>query len=190
MLPPSVADVMIVITLIVPGFISLAILKRVVIMETPFSDFETTVWSLFISLLIYTIFGVFTGIIGIESLRDNMFSPYNLAIILILSIAVGAIPGGIIKYVFRRHLSPGDSWDLCMGKASEKGAWVIVYTKNGLEYKGQLHWSGKGQVTPREITIRKPKLILRDDTWKVLKEIKMGKEIFFTEEDIQRIVFL
>jgi len=66
--------------------------------------------------------------------------------------------------------------------------YVLVYTQNGLEYKGELHYAN-GKETSKEMTIRKPKLILRDKKWKVLREIKMGKEILFTEKDIQRVVF-
>ena len=75
-----------------------------------------------------------------------------------------------------------------MGNASEKVTYVLVYTQDGLEYKGQLHYSG-GRETPHDLTIRHPKLIVRDEKWKVLREIRMGNEILFNEKDIKRIVF-
>jgi hypothetical protein len=185
---PSLADVMIVITLLLPGFISLILFRRISVLEKKISDLELVIWSLFISVLIYFIFGLFTGIKDIESFRDKILFSENLAILLGLSLIFGIIPSFIVKKGFRRSVVKGNCWNLSLKNASKKISYVLVYTKDGLEYKGQLHYSG-GEETPQEITIRKPKLILRDKNWKVLREIEMGKEILFRESDIKRIVF-
>jgi hypothetical protein len=107
---------------------------------------------------------------------------------LALGLTFGAVTGLIARFTFRRHFVRGDCWEASMKLASKKGSWVIICTKDGYEYKGILHYSGGGD-SPREISIRRPKLILRDNKSKVSKEVKMGKEVLFQEKDIQRIVF-
>jgi len=121
-------------------------------------------------------------------MRDSLLIPRNLGEILALGVAFGAIPGLIVRFVWRRNFVRGDCWEASMKAASKRGAWIIVYTQDGREYKGILHYSGGGD-SPREISIRQPKLILRNSKWKLLKEVKMGEEIFFQEKDIRRIVF-
>ena len=185
---PSLADVIFVIVLLVPGFIALTIFRWLAILEKKLSEYLLVLWSLFFSLFIYAIFSWLTGISDIDSIRDSILLPENLATILALGLAFGAIPGIVVRLVFRKHFVRGDCWEASMKQASKKGCWVIVYTNDGREYKGILHYSGGGE-SPREISIRRPKIVLRDDEWKVSKEVKMGKEIFFQERDVQRIVF-
>lgn len=185
---PSLADVIFVIVLLVPGFIALTIFRWLAILEKKLSEYLLILWSLFFSLFIYAIFSWLTGISNIDSIRDNILLPENLVKILSLGLAFGIIPGIIVRLAFRRHFVRGDCWEASMKQASKKGCWVIVYTNDEREYKGHLHYSGGGD-SPREISIRSPKLILRDNKFKVLKEVKVGKEIFFQEKDVQRIVF-
>jgi len=83
----------------------------------------------------------------------------------------------------------GDVWNVAFARASSvPGTYVIVYTENGLEYKGILHLSG-AEENAKELTIKYPKLILRDKDWAVVSEIEMGKEIMFTKGDIRRVLF-
>lgn len=120
-----------------------------------------------------------------------MLRPENLLEILGLGLTLGIVPGLITRFIRTRkgrRIVPGNPWQAAMRTASRKGSWVIVYTKDGKEYKGILHYSG-GKGEKQQISIRKPKMIMRDDNWKVMQEFKMGKEIFFKEEDLQRIVF-
>lgn len=189
---PSLADVIFVIVLLIPGFITLSLFRWFAILERKLSEYRLILWSLVFSLIIYAVFSWHTGINDIDSIRDNMLIPENLAKILALSLTFGFVPGLIVRFGrarFRGHsVVRGDCWEACMTQASKEGSWVIVYTEDGHEYKGILHYNGGGGF-PREISIRRPKLILRDDRWKVSKEFKMGKEILFQEDDIQRIVF-
>lgn len=188
---PSLADVVMVIVLLLPGFISLVLFKWISIIERKLSDFETVVWSLFISLLIYTVFSAITGISDVDSIRDGIFLPNNLMLILGLSLTFGFLPGVLLRYGFRKRIVRGDCWNVCMARVkSKKSPWVIVYTEKGLEYKGRLHIFGTEGEHPRELVIEKPKLIQRNNEGKVLKEIKMGSEILFLQKDIRRIVFL
>lgn len=188
MVLPSLADAVLVITLLLPGFISLVLFRRISVIQKKMSDFELVIWSLFVSVLIYSVFSLFTGITNLDSLRDKFLFSENLAFLFGLSLIFGTIPGLIVKKGFRRNVVMGSCWTLSLKNASKRISWVLVYTQDECEYKGQLHYSG-GEETPHGITIRKPRLILRDDNWKVTKEIKMGEEILFGETDIKRIVF-
>jgi len=123
---PSLADVVVVIVLLLPGFISLVLFKWISIIETKLSDFETIVWSLFISLWIYTFFSAITGINDVDSIRDGIFLPSNLIIILGLSLLFGLLFGAVVRYSFRTRIVRGDCWDVCMARAiSKKHLWVM-----------------------------------------------------------------
>ena len=192
---PSLADVVLVVTFLFPGFLSLALFRRIAILERKISELEVIVWSLVISILIYTAFSFYSGIRDIDEMRDKILFSENLLAVLGLSLGFGIFPGLLVKYTWRRSVYIGSCWTRTLFErapkvAIEKGApiYVLVYTQNGLEYKGELHYAG-GKESPKEIAIRKPKLILRNKNWKVLREIKRGKEILFTEKDIQRVVF-
>jgi len=188
---PSLADVVFVVVLLIPGFLALCIFKWLAIYERKLSDYPLLLWSLFFSLLIYAVFSWHTGISNFDEIRDTLLFPENLLKILTLGITFGIGSGLIGRFVRTRRgekIIPGDAWQASMRVASRSGCWVIIHTKDGKEYKGILHYTG-GKGEPREISIRKPKLILRDNNWKVLNEIEMGKEIFFKEVDLQRIVF-
>jgi len=186
---PSLTDIVVVIVLLVPGFISFTLFKRISVIEKRFSDLETTIWSLFSSLVIIMFFGLITGINSIDTIRDRVFLPEHLMQIILLAILLGAIPGLIIKFTIRKGIYPGDCWELVMEKIGKRGGYVIVYTGDGLEYKGILHYyTGRGE-GKKELTIRKPKLILRGKNWNVIEEIEVGKEILFTEKDVKRVVF-
>lgn len=187
---PSLIDVLIVIILLVPGFLSVTIIRKITIMERKLSDYETTLWSVIASLIVYSIFGWFTGITNIDSIRDNIFSSSYLSFLLLIAVVLGCLVGLFIRFVILRDvkLIPGTCWDAAFQKMSEKGGYLIVYTHNGLEYKGKLHFSGKNE-TSKELVIREPKQILRDKEWKVIGEIEMGNELLFTEKDVQRVVF-
>lgn len=73
---------------------------------------------------------------------------------------------------------------------STNNRWVIVYTENGLEYKGRIHIYGTEGDYRRELVIEEPKLIQRNGDGKVKCEIKIGKEILFSQKDIRRVAFL
>ena len=186
---PSLTDIIVVIVLVSPGFISFIVFKWLSIVEKKFSELEIIIYSLIFSLLIYPIFGAITGCSDIDSLRNSIFQPNNVALIVGLGLLFGFIPGGIVRLSLRKGLIREDCWNLCMGRADKSNSWVIVYTKDGFEYKGILHLSGTKGEHSRELVIEKPKLILRDKNGKLLNEIKTGSEILFLQEDIRRVIF-
>lgn len=185
---PSLADVILVIIIIMPGFISLCLFRWLAVYERKISNNELTLMSLVCSFFIYGIFSYLTGISDIDKFRDNIFVPHNLLLILLLGIVIGGTPGIIIRHFYRKNVLTGDCWEIAMKVASRKGSWIIVYTDDGNEYMGTLHYSGSGE-DPREISIRNPTMIIRNNSGEIENEFEWGKEIFFTTDDIKRVVF-
>ena len=188
---PSIIDVFTVVVLLIPGFIALVIFKWVSMVERKFSEFEMIVWSLFISLFIYAVFSLITGINNIDSIRDAIFLPSNLSILMGLSLVFGLAPSLVTRRVLRQRFVRGDCWNVCMNRMDKQGHyWVIVHTEKGLEYKGRTHVYGTEGENNRELVIDNPKLIIRDEKGKVIEEKPMGAEILFLQNDIKRVVFL
>jgi len=182
-------DIFLVILLIIPGFIAFMLFKKLGIREKRISDFETTVWSIFLSLFIYVFFSYITGISDIDSIRDNIFMPNNMLLITGLAILVGVIGGFSARWLFRKGIMAGTCWDACFRSAAQVGTYILIYTTDGKEYKGELWLAGLSE-SPKEIVIRKPKVILRDSNWRIIDEIEMGSVILFNEKNISRVVFL
>jgi len=186
----SLAEVLIIIILVVPGFISFFLINWIALIERKHTSFEITVWSLALSVVIYAIFSSFADIGNFDDLREKIFSASYIVPLMILAVAIGVFIGELFRCVGWRGVRKisGSCWDRAFEKVGKKGGYLIVYTRNGLEYKGELHYSGIG-IGPRDLTLRNPKLIIRDKNLKVLDEIEMGREILFTEKDVQRVTF-
>lgn len=151
---PSLADILIVIILIIPGFITFYIIKKISVIEQKFSDFETTIWSIFLSLFIYIPFSFLIGVSSIDAIRDTILSPKPLSYLIILTILFGFLFGAFVRYVLLKGIVgyPGTCWDIAFEKVQEKGAYVLVYTDNNLEFKGKAHYSGKEDL-PNELSL-------------------------------------
>lgn len=188
MVLPSLADLLVIVVLLVPGFVCLFITCRISAIRRRFSDIEFTVWSLFLSLIIYVPFSLTTGISDLDQIRDKIFFPGNFVLLMIYTALAGIVLGGILRK-FRPGMMLGDPWNIIFDRVTRKGGkFAIIYTENGLEYKGFIHLSGAEQDN-KELSIKYPKLILRDKDWNIANEIPMGKEILFTEKDIRRVLF-
>lgn len=186
---PSLEDIVFIIVLIVPGFFAFILFKKIGMRERQVSEFESTIWSLFASLAIYAVFGYFTGIFNLDSIRENILNPINIASIFVLAIAFGGGFGLIARLMFRRGFKAGDCWETCIKAAAKQGSYVLVYTSNNEEYKGEL-LIGSISEAPKEIVIKNPKLILRNPDFTIRNEIELGNSMIFNESDIRRIVFL
>lgn len=188
---PSLADALLVIILIIPGFVTFYIIKKISVIEQKFSDFETTIWSIFLSMFIYIPFSLIMEVSSIDKIRDIIFSPIPLFYLIVLTILFGFIFGAFVKYILLKGNVgyPGSCWEVAYDKIQDKGAYVLVYTSNNLEFKGKVHYYA-AEDFPRELVIKDPKIILRDDKMNILKEKEWGKEILFREDDIKRVVFL
>jgi hypothetical protein len=150
-----------------------------------------TVWSVFLSLVGYIPFSLVTGLNNLDSITNGIFLPWNFLFLLSCNLLVGVLTGVILKRYFRKGHVAGSAWDHTFGwvtRIGQEGGLMMVYTNDGLEYKGELHMAGTDQER-RDVVMRKPKLILRDKDWNIKNEIEMGKEILFVEGDIRRVVF-
>lgn len=157
--------------------------------EKEISQFELTIWSLFSSLGIYALFGFITGLFNLELIEANILNPLNLVIIFGLAIIFGFSAGLIVRFSYRRGYYSGDCWEKCMKAAASAGSYVLVYTSDNKEYKGELLF-GSISEAQKEIVIKNPKLITREPNLEVKSELELGKNILFIESDIRRIVYL
>jgi len=186
---PSLADILFIIVLLVPGFISFNIFKKIALRQQKMTDFETTIYSLFASLLIFAIFGQITGIYNIDTIKENIFKPDNLTIILLLSTIPSAFLGYISRKKFRYGYLEGDCWKKCFEATRKNGSYVLIYTSDEKEYKGELCIMGVEEAK-KDIVLNHPKIILRNTKFEILNEVENGEVILFNEKDIRRIVFL
>lgn len=185
---PALSDIITAIVIITPGFITLTVIKDIGIIERKLTDFENTIISIFLSLSTYTIFSYFTGIYDFEEIKNIIFQPFYYILLFGISLGLGFAISGLIRVTYRKQIVAGDVWVYFQDKFKNMGPFVNVYTKNGLEYKGRLHFAGRKEC-PRDLVIFEPKLILRNDQWEILDEIDMGKDLYFREDDIARILF-
>ena len=191
MVLPSLADALVVVVLLVPGFVAFFIARKLSAMTRKFSDLEITIWSIFLSLVGYVPFSLTTGLNTIDSIRDSVLIPANFVILIGYNVLVGIALGYSLKRWRGGAIVSGEVWDHAMREVIKiGGAYAMVYTDNNLEYKGMMNYAGlctEGE--QREVILSNPKLILRDKDWNVLDEVEMGKEVLFTEKDVRRILF-
>jgi hypothetical protein len=187
---PSLADALIVIVLLIPGFIAFALMRRIAEMGQRFTDFETTIWSIFLSLVIYVPFSLYTGLTNFDAIRDQIFLPQSFVSLIASTLGVGVVLG-VSRRHFRKGVYVGTTWDLVVQRIKQKGGgFVIVYTQNGSEYKGKLHYVGVGEKDgSSSLIVESPKLIRRDKEWVIIEEVEMGKEMLFTDKDVSRVLF-
>jgi len=186
---PSLLDIVSVVVLIVPGFFSFVITRAIFPSNRKkFSDFELTVYSLLYTLPIIMSYSLATGIRDLDSIRDSVFKPWNFAILLGLSFLWGLGPGVIARLWTWGEYVLGECWDVFWDGVG-KGAYVLVYTEDGNEYKGWIQYADQSE-EKSELVLGDPKLILRDKKWSVVDEIEMGSALLLTENDIRRVVSL
>jgi hypothetical protein len=186
---PSLEDVVFVIVLLLPGFFSIVLFKKIGIREKKISDFESTIWSLFASLSIYAVFGYLTGVNNLETIKNSILNPLNISLIFGLAILIGGGFGLLNRWIFRRGIKAGTCWEAIFRAAAEEGTYVLVYTANNEEYKGELQSAGVAE-SPKEIVVKNPKLILRNADLSIKSEMKIGTCMIFNENDVRRVVFL
>ncbi len=183
---PSLADALLVIILLIPGFISLTLIRWFGAFGSKLSEFQATIGGFIFSMLILFLYTSITGFTDIDQIRDNFFNPKYYALLFGLAIACGTIIG-ISTKIWRRNHDRLDPWKGTITKC-KKAPWLIVITKDGSEYKGIMTKAGIEE--ERSIIISNPVQIVRDDFKVVKAEIPYGLKLLFKEEDIARIMFL
>jgi hypothetical protein len=194
----SINDILIAVFFIVPGFIAVGLFKHLALVEKELSELEIVAWSIFLSLIVYVTFLAYSGVSSVgtlpqqvEALQQRVFQWQQVLTVIILAIAIGAIPGLIVKYIWRRGLRPGNLWDLVIKKVNsgEKYPHVRVHTENDV-YEGVLYLWGLYK-SPKDILILKPMKINFDPQTKAESDkIPAGKEMYFTEASYKQIDFL
>jgi hypothetical protein len=76
----------------------------------------------------------------VEALQQRVFQWQQVVTVIILAVAIGGIPGLIVKYIWRRGLRPGNLWDLVLKKvdSGEKYPYVRIHTEKEV-YEGVLY---------------------------------------------------
>ena len=191
MVLPSLADVLVVMILVVPGFVAVKIFARITAFDRKLSDFDTTVYSLGTSLAIYVPFILITGLDNIDKIRDSILLPCNLGLIVGLSVGTGGLTGIAVKLLFRRKFKWGDVWHRSVVEIQKRllpPFFVIVHTDKQ-EIVGQLLSAGTGE-QPKDLLIFQPKLIIRNPDFSVKEQMDLGSDLFIPEDSIRSIVFL
>jgi hypothetical protein len=95
MVLPSLADALIVIVLLIPGFIAFWITKRIGKFNRPLSEFETSVWSFVFSAVILFFFTLITNLSDLDLIRQQFFYPKNFGVLFVITCIIG-LGGGLI----------------------------------------------------------------------------------------------
>ena len=193
---PTIADITLIAFLLLPGFISIYVIRKIAVIEVELKNLELVIWSLFASLFIDSLFIYFLGLTELRSLAmlaPLMLRPSNVLLLGALTVGLGAIIGLLIKAIFRRGVKPGGVWEVLFENIKRRRGvrpiWVIVYTSDGKEIQGILKWLSKGPSIPREVILGEPHEIIRNSEGDILSEIPIGKEIYIKEYNIARIAF-
>jgi len=187
---PGFEEILIVLVLLVPGFFSFLLAKRFAVVGKKFTDFEKAILSVILTLVDYIPFTYITGFRSLEEIRDGLFDPFNLLILIAIAGGVGIAVGIVFKIIFNKNVLLGDAWDIAFDLCAKKGgSWVTVYTKTNQEYRGIVKLAGRTEDGSKEIVIREPLQIFRKEDGTVDAEMKVGEDMLFTEKDIGRISF-
>jgi len=76
----SFADLIIVVILLIPGFVSFEIIRKPAIVKREFSELEITLWSLLLSLVVYIPFSLVVGRY-LDQIRDSIFAPFSIGLL-------------------------------------------------------------------------------------------------------------
>lgn len=163
------------------------IIQYLAMFERKLSDFEITVWSLFVSSIILIMFNFLLGINSFVDMMNYMFYFDKLFIFNIVGICVGVLAGIIIKIRFRKRILLGSPWDNSFDDVV-KGSWVLIKTKTGEEILGKIFRSSRGP-SEREVLLTEPKYVKRkrDDALPELKEI--DGNVLINGKNMNLIVF-
>jgi hypothetical protein len=185
----SIADALVVV-LLVPGFVAAKIFARITAFDRKLSDFEMTVLSFALSLVTYVPFSYLTSVDSLDKIRQAALMPQNITLLLLLAALIGLLPGLVVKRLYRRGYYPGTVWDAIVRNLNPKEPiFVLVHTTLGQEIMGQLDQVGTGD-TAKEVRLLQPKMILRDKNFEATSQLRLGKQMFISEKDIQSIAFL
>jgi hypothetical protein len=189
---PSFTDIIFISIIIIPGYIVLKIIRYFAGIKRKISDLDLTFSSIVFSIVVYGLTGIFLKIYNYEDLKNRIIEADGIIIIFGITCFIGLILG-LITYTWRvkERYVPDDTWISVIKKFEKKYKypWVIICTKDNKEYKGILNYYAI-EDEERVLSIIYPKLIFRDKDFKWIDDLEMGEEIYFSKDNIQRIIFL
>ncbi len=126
-----------------------------------------------------------------DSLRDKIFQPLVLLALVGFTILAGALVGLAWHLTVNKGVRPefGNPWDIFFERMRNDGRDLIIFTSDGLEFKGWVGLSGK-EDNRLELMLEHPVLVIRDEDRMVNSETPYGERMLFTEADIKRIAML
>ncbi len=185
-----VNEIFLAVIIILPGFLSLQIIRKISIYEEKLPDQVYYFWSLILSIILFSIFSSYYKITSFDGIEKLIFDYEKLSFLYLGSIILGLVLGLISLYVSHRGYQPvaGEVWSIALKRLNkDEGKFITIFTSDSLEFSGKVRLYHED--APREILIEDPIQIIRNKEMEAIDELEWGKEILFTEDDIKRIVF-
>lgn len=184
-------ELLLAVILILPGFISVYIIRKISVQNEKLPDQEFYLWSLLLSVIIFIIFSTLFNIKTFDDIEILIFDNQRILLLYLISILIGCILGIITKKITHGDYEaiPGQVWSIALKRLNkDEGKFLTIFTTDNLEFSGKVRIYSTREDSPREILIGEPIQIIRNEKMEAIDEIKWGKEILFTESDIRRIV--
>lgn len=186
-----VNEIFIAAILILPGFLAINIIRKISIYEGKIPAQEYYFWSLFLSIIIFIIFSFLTGIDSIQEFENLILNYETILLLFFISIILGGIVGYLVKKIVHGEFNvlPEQVWSITLKRLNKnEGKFVTIFTSANSEFSGRIRIYSAREDSPKEILIEDPIQIIRNEKMEVISEIEWGKEILFTEGDINRII--
>lgn len=184
---------------VLPGFICIAIIRELILPEEDLNQFELTIWSGFVSVIIYLfVFSVFNIPLNAFEKNIELTSKSLLSKIALFSFGFAIYLGLLFSYLIVRYgnyftglrdsihgkrLEKDRVWDIIMD-GFDGG--VIIHTSDGSRYYGRPTRFSKSKER-KELLLCEPH---KRNKKREYKKLGNTKALLFLENDIKRIEFI
>lgn len=185
-------EILLAVILILPGFLSGYLIRKISVQDEKLQDQEFYFWSLLLSVITFTIFSFLIGIKSFEEIEKLIFDYQKVIFLYLIAIIVGCVFGFITKSILHGDYEAlsGQVWSIALKRLNaEEGKFITIFTTDNLEFSGKIRIYSTREDSPREILIEDTIQIIRNKKMEAIEEVEWGKEILFTEGDIRRIIF-
>ncbi len=171
--------------LIVPGFLTFKIITWLGSYDVQLDQFVTTIYSLICSIIVFIPISYAYNLKSYSDINLHITEQNFLISFLFVGIIVGVIPGLFLRFIFRKYLRCANTWEGFAKDFHRKS--IMVYTADDKVYVGWVKRMSIGKDEKRELSIGKPKLVIKDEKGnKSLRNV--GNELLFTEDNIRRLL--
>ena len=101
---PALSDIFFIIVFLIPGFVTLNLIRNIGRYDRSLSNNETIYWSVFWNLIIMGIYNWTTDTTDLTTLTSEIFLPSNLFLLIGISLSLGVGIGGGIRYTMRKNI--------------------------------------------------------------------------------------